>query len=368
MFMMTRLVQARSMERAFGVSRRRSWLLGMAVIAGGAIVSGGVSLAQMQQPPLRTAQQSQPPVARPKAKAAPAAAPAATPAAPQAEAPAAVPSGEIVARVGSRDISTSEVRTFLASVGPDQRAALAKDPALLSQALRIMLANQLVLKEATDKKWQDQPAVAAQLAQLRDNAILETYLQAASTPPANYPDEAELQKVYDANKSALIVPRQFRLAQIFVALPEGTDKAAEDQARKKVADIQLKLKQPKADFAAIAKENSVQAGAAENGGDLGWVAETQILPEIKTQVMGLANNAVGEPIKLADGFHIIKLIDTKAAETRSLADVRDALTQRIRAQRADLLRRAYLARVLEQNPPVINELALAKVLDAPTAR
>ncbi len=365
MFMMTRFVQVRSMEHGSGVSRRRFWLLGVAVIAGGAIVSSGVSLAQTQQPPQRTAQQMQPPATKPKAKAAPAAAPAASPAAPQVETPAAAPSGEIVARVGSRDISTSEVREFLAGVGPDQRAALSKDPALLSQALRLMLANQLVLKEATDKKWQDQPAIASQLAKLRENAILETYLQAVSVPPANYPDEAEVQKTYEANKSALIVPRQFHLAQIFVALPEGADKAAEDQVRKKVAEIQARLKQPKADFAAIAKENSTQSGAAENGGDLGWVAETQLIPEIKTQVMGLANNAVTEPIKLADGFHIVKLIETKAAETRPLAEVRDALVQRLRAQRADLLRRAYLGRMLEQNPPVINELALSKVLEAP---
>ncbi len=273
-----------------------------------------------------------------------------------------------MSRIGGRDVTSSEVRVFLAGVGAEQRAALAKDPALLSQALRIMLANQLVLKEANDKKWPEQPAVAAQLAQLRDNAIMETYLHAAAVPPAPSPDEAELQKTYDANKSALIVPRQFHLAQIFVALPEGSDKAAEEQARKKLAEIQARLKQPKADFTAIAKEGAGQPGAAENSGDLGWIVETQLLPEIKTQVMGLANAAVSDPIKLADGFHLIKLIDTKPAETRPLADVRDALIQRLRAQRAELIRRAYLARVLEQTPPVINELALAKVLEAPPSR
>lgn len=326
-------------------------------------MSGSMSLAQTQPPQQRTVQAPTPaPAAKPKPKAAAPAAPAPAPAG--AETPAAASSGEIVARVGGRDVPASEVRAFLTSIGADQRAALAKDPALLSQALRLLLANQLVLKEAVDKKWQDQPAIAAQLEQLRENAILETYLRAVSTPPANYPDEAEVQKTYDANKSALIVPRQFRLAQIFLALPEAADKATEDQIRKKVAEVQIKLKQPKADFAVIAKEVSMQAGAADNGGDLGWVPETQLIPEIKAQVMGMANNAIGEPVKLADGFHIVKLIDTKAAETRPLAEVRDALVQRIRAQRADALRRSYLAQVLDQNPPVINELALAKVLEA----
>lgn len=327
-------------------------------------VSGGVVLAQSQPQQQRPAPQAQP--VQPAAKPRPGTA------APAPVAPVAPPrqtnvqGGEVVARVGNRDISTAEVQAFLAGIGPDQRATLAKDPALLSQALRIMLANQLVLKEATDKKWQDQPAVAAQLAKLRDNALLESYLQSVSTPPANYPDDAEIEKTYEANKQAFLVPRQFHLAQIFVAVPEGSDKAAEDQARRKVAEIQVRLKQPKADFAAIAKETSGQAGAAENGGDLGWIAETQLLPEIKTQVMGMSSGAVGDPLKLADGFHIVKLIETKAAATRPLVEVRDLLVQRLRAQRADLLRRTYLARILEQNPPAINELALSKVLDAPS--
>jgi len=309
-------------------------------------------------------QQRAAPPAQPAAKAKPKAAAPAQPVAPVKQTDA--QEGEIVARVGDRDVTTTEVKAFLAGIGVEQREALAKEPALMSRALRVMLANQLVLKEATEKKWQDQPVVAAQLAKLRDNAILESYLQSVSTPPADYPDEAEVQKTYEANKLALLVPRRFHLAQIFVALPDGSDKAAEDQAGKKVADIQTKLKQPKADFAAIVKESSTQADAAENGGDLGWVAETQLLPEIKTRVMGMANGSVSEPIKLADGFHIVKLIDTKAADTAPLAEVREALVQRIRAQRAELLRRTYLARVLEQNPPAINELALSKVLGAPS--
>jgi peptidylprolyl isomerase len=97
---------------------------------------------------------------------------------------------------------------------------------------------------------------------VRDSAIVESYLQAISVPPANYPDDAEVQKTYDANQSAFIVPRQFRIAQIFVAAAEG-NKTAADQARKKLTDIQARLKQRKADFAAIAKEMSDHRETAE---------------------------------------------------------------------------------------------------------
>ena len=276
---------------------------------------------------------------------------------------AATADNEIVARMGARDISVGEVRAFLANFTPEQRAALAKDPAAVSQTLRSMLASQLLLKEANEKKWAEQPQIASQLERLRDNAIVETYLASVSVPPANYPDEQEIETTYDANKSAFIVPRQYRLAQIYVGLPTGADKATEEQATKKVAAIQAKLKQ-KADFAAVAKELSDQRETADNGGDLGWVMENQLLPEIKAQAGGLAVGAFGEPLKLADGYHIIKLVETKAAQTRPISEVRDVLVQRLRAQRTEMMRRAYLARALEQNPAVVNELALSKVVEA----
>lgn len=128
-----------------------------------------------------------------------------------------------------------------------------------------------------------------------------------------------------------------------------------------ISGIQAKLKQPKADFAAIAKESSDQKDSAARGGDIGWVAESQVRPEIKSQVVGLAKGAVGEPVKLSDGWHIVKLLDTKPAATRPLDDVRPLLIQRLRAQRTEVLRRSYLARLLEESPPVINELALSKI-------
>lgn len=53
---------------------------------------------------------------------------------------------------------------------------------------------------------------------------------------------------------------------------------------------------------------------------------------------------MSEAIRLDDGWHIIKLIDTTATHTR--------------------MRRAYLAELLKRNPPVLNELALSNLLDS----
>jgi parvulin-like peptidyl-prolyl isomerase len=267
-------------------------------------------------------------------------------------------SDNVIARVGNANISADDIRAYIAALGPREQAALAQDPTLLSQAVRLLLANRLVLAELVARKWDQQPNVMAQLDRMREGALVDLYLQSVSTPPANFPSDDELQKVFEANRSALQMPRQFQLAQIFIAAPKEAGKAADDNARKSLDDIQRKLKLPGADFAAIAAE-----GDAKNGGDLGWIAENQVRPEIRTQVMGLAKNAVSEPVRLDDGWHILKLIDTKAAYTRTLPEVREQLVQQMRTERATALRRAYLAELLKQHPPVLNELALSNLLD-----
>jgi peptidylprolyl isomerase len=305
------------------------------------------------------AQSPQPSAApQPKPKPAPSLS-ASRPQAPAASA-SAKPSEEVVAHIGATDITASQLRAYVEALGARDQASIAKEPALLNQAVRLMLNERVVLQEALAKKWDQQPHVAAQLEQLRERALVELYLQSVSVPPANYPSEEELQKTYDANLSALVVPRQFQLGHIFVKAPKDADRATEEKAKKSLDEIQRKLKTPSADFAAIARaEND-----AKDGGELGWLSEGQIRPEIRTRVMGLAKGAVSEPVRLDDGWHIVKLTDTKASYTRSLAEARAQLTQQMRSERAAALRRAYVGELLKQHPPVVNEIALSNLLDS----
>lgn len=322
-----------------------------AVAIGAAIVLPAESLAQSQQPAA-----APPPKPRPAPQVVSPQVSAIKPPSPAGS--AAKGGDEVVAHVGATSVTASQLRAYVEALGAREQAAIVKEPALLGQAVRLMLSERVVLQEALVKKWDQQPAVAAQLEQLRERALVELYLKSLANPPASFPNEDELQKAYDANRSAFVVPRQFHLGHIFVKSPQDADRPTEDKAKKSLEDIERKLKSG-ADFSAVARgEND-----AKDGGELGWVAEGQIRPEIRTRVMGLAKGAVSEPIRLDDGWHIVKLLDTKASYTRPLAEARDQLAQQMRAERAAALRRAYVAELLKQHPPVVNEIALTNLLD-----
>lgn len=329
-------------------------------VAAAAALIGCLPVAALAQAPSAPARPA--PVARTKAAAAPAATTqGSAQARPQTSAKPAG-SDDVVARVGDSTISADEVRAYVAAQAPRDQAALVKDPALLAQAVRMMLASRLVLQEVAAKKWDQQPNIAEQLDRVRENAAAELYLQSVSVPPAGFPSEEDVQKVYDANRAQLVVPRQYQLSQIFIADPKDADKTTDEKARKKLDDVLKKVRVPGADFAAISGTDSETPG----GGDLGWLAEPQIVPEIRTQIASLPKGGISEAVKLDDGWHILKLADTKASYTRPLSEVHDQLVQQIRTERATALRRAYLGELLKQHPPAINELELSKLFSEPT--
>jgi peptidylprolyl isomerase len=268
---------------------------------------------------------------------------------------------ETVARVGGTEIKEDDLRVFIAALGEREQAALSRDPALLSQVVRQLLSNHLVLKEALAKQWDERPEVAEQLKRAREIAIVESYLRSVSQPPADFPGESTVQSVYDANRSAFLVPRQFLIGQIFVAQSNDADKTTAAKSAKKIADIQLKLKTPNADFAAVARADSDAKETGDRGGEVGWLSEAQLRPEIRAVVAGLAKNAVSDPLKLDDGWHFVKLIDTKASYTRPIEEVRDQLVEKMRSEQSAAIRRAYVADLLKQTPPAINELALSRM-------
>ena len=268
----------------------------------------------------------------------------------------------VIARVGDTEIKLDEIRAGIESLDAREQAALARDPSLLNQTVRTLLMRRVVLKEALAKHWDTEPAVATLIQRARDNAVIESYLQSVSKPPDSYPTESELQAAYDARKSQLLVPRQFRLAQIFVALPKNADKTSTEKAQAKLETIKKSLHQSGADFATVAKANSEEPESATRGGELGWLTESQIQPEVRSQLGSLSKNSISEPIRLDDGWHILKMIEIKEPYTPALEEIRSALAQQLRNEKTQANSQAYLGKLLQQTPVAINELALSKVL------
>jgi peptidylprolyl isomerase len=273
------------------------------------------------------------------------------------------PAPDVVARLGTTDITAPMVRTFIRTLDPAVRKQAQSDPALMARLVRAELARMAVLKEAEARKWDQRPEVVMQIQRVRDEAITSSYLMSVSAPPAAYPSEAEIQSAYDLNRDALMAPRQYRLSQIFVMLPAGGDAKAEEATRHKADDLARGMKAKGADFDALVKANSDMKAGTEQGGDLGWASEAEIVPEIRGQIAGMAQGEISDPIRTASGWHIIRMDDTRPAAPRPLAEVRDQLAAALRQRKTQANEQTYLNGLLAKSPVAVDEIGLKKIFE-----
>jgi peptidylprolyl isomerase len=266
----------------------------------------------------------------------------------------------IVGRMGNVEIKASDIRRLIDAQPPEVRKQMTS-ASELDRLVRSELVRQSLLVEARSKGWEKKPDVVLMMDRARDQALLQMYVTSLARPPAEYPTEEDIRKAYDANRAAFVVPAQFNLAQIFIASPEGADKATAAAAQRKAMELAAKAKASGADFAKLAKDNSEHADSAAKGGEMGWVSAAQLQPEARSALEKLDKGEVGGPIRTGSGWHIFKVLDRKAASTRSLSEVHDTIANQLRTRRAQEIERSYIEALMSRTQPSVNQSELSKL-------
>jgi peptidylprolyl isomerase len=266
----------------------------------------------------------------------------------------------IVARVGTQEIKSSQIAPYLSGISEQEKQTLVENPTALSQAVRTLLLQQMLLKEATAAGWDKNPDLQGRLARIRDAAISESYLEKITKVQDGYPSDADVKALYDARIDELRIPKQYQVAQIFIS------KADPAKAKTKLEIVQKNLKSR--DFAVLAKENSDEPRSAANGGLVGWLAEETIQPAIRKAVTALAKGSTVGPIELADGNYFVKVIDIKEPRTATLEEVKPQLVRVLREEREKLNRQTYINQLQTQSPIVLDEITLPELLQPETKK
>jgi peptidyl-prolyl cis-trans isomerase D len=153
---------------------------------------------------------------------------------------------------------------------------------------------------------------------------------------------ADVDRSYNSNIEQYTTPEQVRASHILFKT-EGKDDAA---VKAKAEDV-LKQAKSGADFAELAKKFSEDDSNAKQGGDLDYFGKGRMVPEFDQVAFAMEPGQTSDLVKTQFGYHIIKLVDKKAAATRPINDVRAQIADQLAYERAQA-QAATLAQNLEK--------------------
>jgi peptidyl-prolyl cis-trans isomerase C len=237
------------------------------------------------------------------------------------------PGNPVVARVGTQDITRQDVVAFAQNL-PDQLRQMPVEQ--LFPMLQDQVINAKIISEKTKGvSVESDPEFQRQLALAKDQITRSVFIQNEVQKRIN---DDGIKQAYDKYKAEFPKTEEVRAAHILVA----------DEQKAKDLIAQLKSG---SDFATLAKENS-KDGTAQKGGDLGYFAKSDVVPEFADAAFALTKGAVTEtPVKTQFGWHVIRLDDRRQREPGSLDSVKPMLEAQLRREILDGLLKDWRASV-----------------------
>ncbi len=168
------------------------------------------------------------------------------------------------------------------------------------------------------------------------------------------PTEADLRKLYDDNRASYVLEERRRARHIVFPV-DGDD----DAAARKQADGVLAEARAGKDFAELAKKYSKDPTAAE-GGDIGFVQHRDFPGPLGDTLFGMKVGDIAGPVKSQFGYHLIKLEEIQAGETKPFETVRAELDSQYRKERSAELfgdRQEQIATMLGKGENDLDKLA-----------
>jgi peptidyl-prolyl cis-trans isomerase C len=220
---------------------------------------------------------------------------------------------EFVASVNGAPITQGLLNlTIRALVGQGQ----ADSPELRQAVKNDLINKELVAQEATRLGLANSIDFPDQIAQLRQNLLLQAFLE--NHFKKNPITDAQLREEYDRQRKLMGDTSnafQYRVSQIVVS----TETDAMDLIRRlQKGDL----------FGRLAQEFSLDTASKAQGGSLGWIMTGQVIPAVASVLPTMAKGAITpKPIQTPAGWVILKLDDKRAFKIPSFEESKPQLQQ-----------------------------------------
>jgi len=200
-------------------------------------------------------------------------------------------------------MAVSELDQQFAQLTPDQKRAA---------ALSAIIEIRLMAEKAKAAGLDQDDEFKRKLAFLNERALHAQVIEKEISPKVT---DEEIKARYDKEIAARPPVEEVHARHILVK--------TEDEAKDVIAKLDAG-----GDFEAIAKEKSSDTGSGANGGDLGFFAKGQMVPEFEAAAFALEPGTYTKtPVKSDFGFHVIKVEEKRNQPPVAFDQVKDQIRQ-----------------------------------------
>ena len=243
----------------------------------------------------------------------------------------------VLATVDGTEITLGQVVAASGRMG-DQIGGM-PDDALLENMLQQMVGQALLARTVSSSVEDDPLAVTIELENGRRGLLAGSAIEAMLADPIA---EEDLRAAYDESIAAIEPAVEYNAAHILVA--------SEDEAKAIAARVEAGEA-----FADLASEASLDPGSGPQGGDLGWFALGQMVPEFEQAVVEAEPGTVTAPVESQFGWHLILVNETRDVPPPAFEDVRGDIEAALRNEQIreeiEALRAAATIEILDVDLP-----------------
>lgn len=252
---------------------------------------------------------------------------------------------QVLATVGSVKITQADYEKELQGL-PEYAQVMFEGEGGREKFLDEIIKKEILYQEAVKKGYDKDAEFQKKLDEFRKLTLISQLFEKEIMAKAKVSDQ-DVKDFYEKNKQDFATVSKIRASHILVK--------TEDEARK----IAERLKKGEK-FETLAQGLSIDKGTAKNGGDLGFFAKGQMVPEFENAATALKKGETSGPVKTPFGYHIIRVTDKQSGPVVDFEKVKGLIMQKLAADRQKDVFDSYISGLRKDYKIDINKDVLAK--------
>ena len=213
-----------------------------------------------------------------------------------------------LAEVGDETITWGQMNDRIIAAG--KGAIMANPSADEDQVRRDALESEIDLRIMVQKAkvagLENDPLYQRRLKEYQKTLLTNMHREQLSK--SMEPSVKELKEYYEANKNRFIVPEARKLQMVVVKTKEEAE-----SLKDKIEAGEITIYQ-------AARDHSIAAKAKQDLGEVGWVNQGDVVPELDQVIFSLGPGEIGGPVETPAGWHLVKVVEVKEARFTDFSD------------------------------------------------